>query len=109
MPVDRVRSAAVSGPGGCQAEAGCGEPEIEVSLLLVVPGLREIGMDPWDSRQLLREFLQLLPLLAIFVLGGLFALAVALAAVKRARKKWDAEFLSRYKEAPRREIQERDP
>lgn len=65
-------------------------------------------MDPWDSRQLLRDFLQLLPLLAVFILGGLFALAVALAAVKRARKKWDADFLSRYKEEHRSELQERD-
>ncbi len=65
-------------------------------------------MDPWDARLFWKDFLRLLPFLAAFVLGGLFALAIARGAVKKAKKKWDNDFLSRHTEEARTEIEERD-
>jgi predicted DNA-binding ArsR family transcriptional regulator len=65
-------------------------------------------VEPWASRQLLKQGLEIFPFIGMLVLGGIYTLAVVLITMKRARKKWDEDFLSRYKEEIRSEIQERD-
>jgi hypothetical protein len=65
-------------------------------------------LDPWTAHQSLKQFLELLPLAGYFIIGGAYTVMVARLAVKRAKKKWDADFLSRYKEEARSEIEERD-
>jgi len=42
------------------------------------------------------------------VVGGLYTLALVLLTRKAAKKRWDADFMSRYKEEARSEIRERD-
>jgi hypothetical protein len=66
------------------------------------------NVEPWANRQLMKQGLEILPFIGMLVLGGIYTLAVVLVTVKRARKKWDEDFLSRYKEEARSEIKERD-
>ena len=65
-------------------------------------------MDGWTAHRALKEFLDLLPMLVAFVIGGLYTLAMVLLTRKAAKKRWDADFMSRYKEEARCEIRERD-
>jgi hypothetical protein len=46
--------------------------------------------------------------LVAFVGGGLYTLALVLLTRKAAKKRWDENFMSRYKEEARSEIAERD-
>ena len=65
-------------------------------------------MDGWTAHRALKEFLDLLPMLVAFVIGGFYTLALFLLTRKAAKKRWDADFMSRYKEEARSEIRERD-
>jgi hypothetical protein len=55
-----------------------------------------------------KELLDMLPLIIAFIAGGAWSLLLVKGAKKQAKKHWDADFLSRYKEEHRSEIQERD-
>jgi len=65
-------------------------------------------MDPWTWQKLGKELLDLLPMLVAFAAGGLYTLALVVLTRKAAKKRWDADFMSRYKEEARSEIRERD-
>jgi len=67
-----------------------------------------VNVDPWSWRNLGKELLDLLPLIIAFVAGGLYSLALVLITHKAAKKRWDSDFMSRYKEEARSEIRERD-
>lgn len=65
-------------------------------------------MDPWDTRQLWKDFLELLPYLAAFMLGGIYSTVLVRLVVRKARKKWDADYLTRQSEEARKQIEGRD-
>jgi hypothetical protein len=65
-------------------------------------------VDPWTWHRLGKELLDILPEIVAFIIGGFYTLALFLLTRKAAKKRWDAAFMSRYKEEARSEIRERD-
>ena len=64
--------------------------------------------DPWTWHRAGKELLDLLPEIIAFIAGGSWSLLLVGLTRKKAKKDWDAAFMSRYKEEARSEIRERD-
>lgn len=64
--------------------------------------------DPWTWHRAGKELLDLLPEIIAFIAGGSWSLLLVGLTRKKAKKNWDANFMSRYKEEARSEIRERD-
>jgi hypothetical protein len=64
--------------------------------------------DPWTWHRAGKELLDLLPEIIAFIAGGSWSLLLVGLTRKKAKKNWDAAFMSRYKEEARSEIRERD-
>ena len=64
--------------------------------------------DPWSWYRAGKELLDLLPEIVAFIAGGAWSLLLVRFTRKKAKKDWDADFMSRYKEEARSEIRERD-
>jgi len=65
-------------------------------------------VDVWSWRLAVKHLLDWLPAIAAFVAGGLWSLLLVRLTRRKARKEWDADFLNRYDEEHRSEIQERN-
>jgi hypothetical protein len=67
-----------------------------------------VSPDPWSWNRAGKELLDLLPEIVAFIAGGSWSLLLVGLTRKKAKKDWDAAFMSRYKEEARSEIRERD-
>jgi len=67
-----------------------------------------VNPDPWTWHRAGKELLDLLPEIIAFIAGGSWSLLLVGLTRKKAKKDWDAAFMSRYKEEARSEIRERD-
>jgi hypothetical protein len=67
-----------------------------------------VSPDPWTWHRAGKELLDLLPEIIAFIAGGSWSLLLVGLTRKKAKKNWDAAFMSRYKEEARSEIRERD-
>lgn len=65
-------------------------------------------VDEWSWHRALKLLLEWLPAIAAFIAGGAWSLLLVRFTRKKAKKNWDAAFMSRYKEEARSEIRERD-
>jgi hypothetical protein len=65
-------------------------------------------VDEWSWHQAGKLLLHWLPAIAAFIAGGAWSLLLVRLTRWKVKKEWDADFLSRYKEEHRSEIQERD-